>query len=156
MNSLQFKKGIFSLLMRQGFAARGDLIVLSSDSVSIVLGVSHGFGAQWFIDVGFTLLPLSRQVPVRVEQSHMYFRLERLFPEHREAILKAGRLDDPEQENFYHCFVGLLDRQIVSQLGSYTTLQNLANAFNSGGFTGGLVTKGARQFLAGVLFDSPS
>lgn len=156
MNGSQFKKGIFSLLMSQGFSARGDLMVLSSDSVSIVLGVSQGFGAQWFIDVGFTLLPLSREVPLRVEQSHLYFRLERLFPEHREAILKAGRLDDPEQEDSYQCFVGLLDRQIVSHLGSYTTLKNLANAFNSGGFTGGLVTKDARQFLAGVLLDSPS
>lgn len=156
MNGLQFKKGIFSLLMRQGFSARGDLMILSSDSVSVVLGVSHGFGAQWFIDVGFMLLPLSRQVPARVEQSHMYFRLERLFPEHREAILKAGRLDDPDQKNVYDFFVGLLNGQIVSQLSSYTALQNLASAFNSGRFTGGLVTKDARQFLTGVLLDFPS
>lgn len=155
MNGMQFKRGIFSSLMRHGFSARGDLVVLSSDCVSILVGVSHGFGAQWHIDVGFMLLPLSCQVSARVEKSHMYIRLERLFPEHREAILKAGRLDDPEQQISYEFLSRLLDTQIFAQLSSYTTLQNLAIAFNSLAFTGGLVTKEARQFLTGMSLDAP-
>ena len=78
----------------------------------------------------------------------MYFRLERLFPQHREFILEAGDLDVEGQLSAYHKFLGVLIDEIASDLKQFGTAEALADAYRAGKLNACLVTKAAKQLLA--------
>ena len=84
MTGQEFREGLFGALQQHGFARRGSLMRLPGEAAIILAGVQKGFGEQWFVNVGFWLKQLDRDEPDRIEQSQMYFRLERLFPQYRE------------------------------------------------------------------------
>lgn len=149
MNDKQFKKGIFMTLGEHGFTQQGNLMGISSEGAMVLVGVEKGFGDQWFINVGFCLDRIGADAPKRVEQSHMYFRLERLFPSHRELILAAGDLADPEQPDAYEVLLSHLSRDIADELRQLGSERGAIDAYRAGRFGGGLVTKFAREILSG-------
>jgi hypothetical protein len=148
MTALEFKKGLFGVLQQHGFVRRGSLMRLSGDGTIVLVGVQKGFGEQWFVNVGFWLKQLDRGEPDRIEQSHMYFRLERLFPQHREFILEAGDLAAEGQLKAYHKFLGLLVDEITVDLKQLGTRVGLVEAYHAGRLSAGLVTKAAKESLA--------
>lgn len=121
---------------------------LPGDAAIILVGVQKGFGEQWFVNVGFWLKQLGRKEPDRIEQSHLYFRLERLFPQHREFILKASDLADEGQVSAYHEFLRVLVDEIAGDLKQLGTTEGLFDAYHAGRLTVGLVTKAAKEMLA--------
>jgi hypothetical protein len=148
MTGQEFRKGLFGALQQHGFARRGSLMRLPGDAVLTLIGVEKGFGEQWFVNVGFWLKQLGRDEPDRIEQSHLYFRLVRLFPQYREFFLEAGDLAAEGQLSAYHKFLRVLVDEIAGGLRQLGTADGLADAYHADRLTAGFVTKAAKELLA--------
>lgn len=77
----------------------------------------------------------------------MYFRLERLFPEHRESIALAGALGDPSQPMAFERLGLLLQGELDRGLRALGTEDGLREAMMAGRLNQGLVRKDAREYL---------
>ncbi|WP_144020743.1 MULTISPECIES: hypothetical protein [Burkholderia] len=148
MKSSEFKQGIFESLMQCGFIRRGNLMCFSGNGAKVAIGVEKGFGQQWFVNVGFCIDRIGTDEISRIEQSHMYFRLDRLFAQHRELIVGAGALDDMGQPREYEVFLGLLASEVGEELKRFANEQAIADAYRAGRFREGLVTKSVRDLLS--------
>jgi hypothetical protein len=148
MDSRAFKSGLERVLLLMGFEKKGRALERSDSGVSTLIACSKGFGEQWSIDVGFWLEALGQDRPDRVEQAHLYFRLERLVPEYRETILLAGALNDADQPAAYKKMLELLP-SIDSGLRIMGTEAGLRTAMAEGRLGNGLVRKEARAYLDG-------
>lgn len=148
MKSNEFKQGIFASLMERGFLRRGNLMCFSGNGAQIAVGVENGFGQQWFVNVGFCLDRIGIGEITRIEQSHMYFRLDRLFAQHRELIVWAGALDDMEQSRKYEVFLSLLASEVGEELKQFSSEQAIADAYRAGRFREGLIAKSARDLIS--------
>ena len=115
------------------------------EAVEIIANVDKGFGSQYFVNVGFCLKSLSPICPSKVEQSHMYFRLERLFPGQREIILGAGRLDEQDQERWLSLLCSFIRYDVAARFSALESEAGLRAAWTKGLFVNGLVTTEARQ-----------
>jgi hypothetical protein len=144
----QFTAGIFAALKQAGFSGTGNLRRVIGEGGTVLVGVEKGFGDQWFVNAGICLDSLGSEQIERIERSHMYFRLERLFPQYRELILASGQLDDPEQAIAYGELIGLLANDIALGLKQLASARGAAEAYRAGRLEGGLVTKAARELLS--------
>ena len=81
----------------------------------------------------------------------MYFRLERLFPRHREFILEASDLAAEGQVSAYHKFLMVLVDEVAGGLKQLGTIEGLVDAYHAGRLTAGLVTKAAKELLARTM-----
>jgi hypothetical protein len=150
MNGRDFKKGIGNTLLSIGFETVGGGAFVRSNhdsGVSTIVSTQKSFD-QWYINVGFWLDRLGGERPNTVQQSHLYFRLERLVPEYRETILLAGALlDEPDQPNAYQELRHLLATAIDSRLQVLGTEAGLRQARAEGRLIDGLVRKDANDWL---------
>ncbi|MGY3694879.1 hypothetical protein ACVIGA_004959 [Bradyrhizobium sp. USDA 3240] len=147
MNRTAFKKGLSEVLLQQGFVLGRDLLRISNDQMVTLIGVQNGFGDQWFVNVGFWLTRVGVEAPDRVEQAHLYFRLERLFPQHREIILAAGDLGDAGQSEAYERLTRLISSEIATNLKRMGTEEGLVEAYRAHRLEDGLMTKVAKEWL---------
>jgi hypothetical protein len=99
--------------------------------------------------VGFWLNALGRDLPDRVERTHLYYRLERLVPEIREVILSAGAGSEPAQPDALEQLIELLTSRIDAVLRDLATVDGLRAAIDKGRLRDGLVKSQARDYLAG-------
>ena len=148
MNALAFKKGLERVLLSAGFERTGKSLHRVGSGAATMVAFEKGFGNQWFVNVGFWLYALGSELPDRVAQTHLYFRLERLVPEFRETLLKAGALNEPDQPRAYEELRELLVNDIDSTLRVLGTVAGLRSALQEGRLTHGLVRKEARVYLA--------
>lgn len=147
MKATAFKRGLEDAFVAMGFRRSGRSLRRDASEVTVIVGVEKGFGDQWFVNVGFWIHSLGAPPPDRVESSHFYFRLERLFPDMRETILGAGALSDEEQEQKYHELVDLLADRVAPELEALTTEAGLREAMVRGRLRDGLMRKEARDHL---------
>ncbi|MDQ2639655.1 MAG: hypothetical protein M3Y79_03610 [Pseudomonadota bacterium] len=147
MNSIQLKKGLSEVFESMGFESRGRSLHKQQSSVSTLVAFEKGFGMQWHISVGFWLHSLGVLATDRVEQSHLYFRLERLLPEFREVITGAGDLSAPDQPTAYNQLRVVLASDGKALLEKLGTEEALRVALKSSALSQGLVRREARQFL---------
>lgn len=150
MDASRFKKGLERVLTSKGFARHGKSLRREGQKVETLISFEKGFGSQWFINVGFWLTELGDAVPELVHQTHLYFRLERLFPKFREVILTAGAISDVGQEMAYEELVRVLDSDLDSPLNELGTEEGLSSALRNNQLDKGLVTKTARDYFAGA------
>ena len=98
MTNSEFKTGLAKCLGVCGFHRVGKVFAHRDLGVlTLVDFQSSSFGKEWWINVGFWLERLGGHRPDKVEHTHLYYRLDDLFPEYRETILTAGDLAKPEQ-----------------------------------------------------------
>lgn len=148
MNASTFKKGLVEVLTSNGFVRFGKSLRRDDKNVTILISFENGFGQQWFINVGFWLIEIGDLVPEIVQKSHLYFRIERLFPENREIILTAGALDDVQQPIAFNELEHLLRDKLISSICKLASKENLKSALSDGRLAGiGLITKEARECL---------
>jgi len=147
MNSRGFRNGLERVLLSVGFEKGGKSLVRSESGVTTLIACAKGFGDQWSIDVGFWLEALGENRPDRVEQAHLYFRLERLVPEYHETIVLAGALNDAGQPAAYEKVLELLGNSIDPELRILGTEAGLRTAMAEGRLGNGLVRKEARAYL---------
>jgi hypothetical protein len=97
--------------------------------------------------VGFWLHALGTLETDHVERTHLYFRLERLFPEFQEVILCAGDLDDPNQPAAFDLLKATLATEGDGTIQNLGTEAGLRRALQSSRLNHGFVRQEARQFL---------
>lgn len=147
MKSTTFKRGLEKALLAMGFRRSRRSLLRRTNGVTQILGFQKGFGDQWFINVGIWIHALGEAAPDAVEQSHLYFRLERLIPELRETILGTGALSDDEQSEAYRELVDLLPNRVARELEALATEAGLRAAMARGRLASGLLRKEARAYL---------
>ena len=148
VNSRTLKAGLRRALLAAGFVAEGDLFVRQGTGVSTLVGLQKGFGKQWFLNVGFHLDALDGPRPERVELCHLYFRLERLFPQHLEMIRTAGALDEVSQPEAYQALLDAFPTTIDAELRTLGTDSGLRAALAEGRLGEGLVRKEVKELLS--------
>ena len=147
MTGAEYKRGVYGAFRRAGFAKQRYALHAPGDGTTIVVNAEKGFGDQWFINAGFCLHRMDPTPVERVERTHMYFRLERLFPAHRELILTASALEDPEQPAAYPLLLDMLATEIGSGLRALGTEQAIIEAYRAGSLNQGLVLGTTRAFI---------
>jgi hypothetical protein len=147
MAGTEYKRGIYLAFQHAGFAKKIYALRVPGEGVTTLVNTQKGFGAQWFINVGFCLHRLDPTPVELVEKTHMYFRLERLFPAHRELILSASEIDDPEQPAAYLLPLDLLAGQIGAGLRALASEQGIIEAYRAGRLHQGLVLGAARVLI---------
>jgi Domain of unknown function (DUF4304) len=147
MNAVAFRKGLSQTLLGLGFKAVGKSLRRDQSDVSVLVSFQRGFGDQCYIVIGFWLHSLGVLATDRVEQTHMYFRLESLLPDRREMILTAGALDDPNQPACYDFLRAALASEGATMMQDLGTEAGLRRALLSSRLSRGLVRGEARKFL---------
>lgn len=148
MTGAEYKQGIYNAFRRAGFAKRRYALHASGEGATALVNTEKGFGDQWFINAGFCLHRLDPTPVERVEKTHMYFRLERLFPEHRELILTASAIDDPKQPAAYPVLLDLLAGEVGTGLRALGNERAIIEAYHTMRLVNqGLVVRGARELI---------
>jgi hypothetical protein len=151
MTSSEFKKRIGKALESIGFVYRAKVFERRTSEVLALLEFQKSNHENlWFINIGLWLYALGEGPPSRVASAHLYFRLERLVPDLRQDILKAGALDDPGQGSAYEKLLGWIPTHIDDVLRRLQAESAMAEALRSGELTGGLVRAEARLHLEQV------
>ena len=147
MEASSFKRGLARALLANGFGRSGKVYSRDRADVVTLVEFQHGFGSQWFVDVGFWMRALHPQVPSRVAQSHVYVRLDRLFDEHADMILKACALEEGGQEQSYTELLQLIEGPLSEQLRVFETRDGLLRALLQGRLDHAFVRREAREYL---------
>lgn len=147
MNSRGFKTGLERVLLSTGFERHARLLRRRNSHVWTLVGEEKGFGQQRHINVGFWLEALGGECEQQVERAHLYFRLERLFPDHHETIALAGALGDPKQPEAFETLALLLQGEFDRGLRALGTEEGLRSAMAAGRLMQGLMRKEAREYL---------
>jgi hypothetical protein len=150
MNNREFKTVIETALTWHGFKRVAKNFRMDGKEASIVIGLQKlEYDEQYFINVGIWLAALGQEVPKKVEHTHMYYRLERLFPQWRQVVLEGGQLSHPEQPSPANRLAEVIGEVCVPTLVALvTSLDWLRQQFEAGALQGGLIRKEAREFLA--------
>ena len=150
MNERDVRAGLDRVLTEAGFERAAKSLRRRGSGVWTVVELQKGFGQLWHINIGFRLEALGGVCPRRVEQTHLYFRLERLFPAWRETITTAGALDDQGQARAFEALLGLLDGEVRRELLVLASEHGLSSALASGRLSEGLIRKEARNHLLSI------
>lgn len=151
MDASALKKGVERAFISKGFARCGKSLRRKGQKVETLIAFEKGFGSQWHINVGFWLNALGDVVPELVHKTHLYFRLERLFPAFREMILIAGAIDDVGQAEAYEELIHVIEGELDCSLNKLGTEDGLSSAMRDNQLSNkGLVTQEAREYLASV------
>ena len=153
MKGPQFRAELFRAFVEAGFTRGGKTVGRDGDAARVLVGVevSHGTFAQ--ISVGFSLIALGGERPARVELSHMYFGLHRIFPAYRDLIIAAEMLDRTEQPECFAELLSLVPSKFAPHLVWLSNSSNLRTAYRDGALRNGLVLHVADRFL---MSEAPS
>lgn len=147
MSERAFNSRLERVLVSVGFERYGKALRRPNSHVWTLVSTQKGFGQQWHVNVGFWLEALGGECARQVERTHLYFRLERLFPEHHETIALAGALGDQKQPEAYGTFMLLLQGELDWGLRALATEEALSGAMRAGRLVQGLIRKEAREYL---------
>lgn len=100
-----------------------------------------------FINVGFIIHAIDNIDTSKVEKSHLYFRLERIFPEYGDIITSASEYSEVDFDNKIISFINLIESVLARKLCDLTEFGTLKQAYSSGLFINGVVTPAARKYL---------
>lgn len=149
MNNREFKTIIGKAFTSNGFKIVSKRYRHDGTAASILVDLQkYDFGERYFVNVGFWLRALGDNVPVKVEHTHMYYRLESLFPSRRDAVLEGGELSHPEQPYPANRLAALIQEECIPTLVALAdSIDCLKRKFDAGELKSGLVRKEAREFL---------
>ena len=150
MTNHEFKTTIERAFTSNGFKIFAKNLRFDGLAASILVGLQKlDYGEQYFINVGLWLHAIGGDVPQKVEHTHMYFRLERLFPTLREVVLDGGQLSHPEQPKPANHLASIIAEECIPALVELSaSLDRLRHQFYAGVLKGGLVRKEARALLS--------
>jgi hypothetical protein len=150
MTNKEFKNTIDRVLFFGGFKIVAKNYHYTGEVAVILVGLQKvEYNEQYFINVGFWLTAIGGDnIPLKIEKTHMYFRLERLFPDRRELIIRAGDLSAPEQPRASSLLSQMLADDFIPELISLSnSLDSLRCAYRNGILQSGLILREARELL---------
>ncbi len=152
---LAIGKIISDVFKRASFVQNGKQFQYSSSDVTLSVELSPVLMKQRYIDLGFWIRTLGgKTAPSRLAEYHIRARLERLFPEHREAILQA--LVSEAETNDVLNLAEVLESEIVPILRSMTTESTLRRSFGEGRLKGALILVEAQCYFGEMGIDEES
>jgi hypothetical protein len=147
MKGPQFRAELFRAFVKVGFVRSGKVVAHDGDAARVVVGVEVSDGTFAKVSVGFSLIALGGERPARVELSHMYFGLHRIFPAHRDLIIAAEMLDRREQPEAFAELLSLVQSEFAPHLVWLSSGSNLRTTYRDGALRNGLVWHFAERHL---------
>lgn len=146
MESKTWKKGVASALVAAGFRRQGPVFIFDGAEVLLICDLQYAW-ARWFINVGFWLKSIRGEVPSKVEKTHLYFRLESVFPEHLDVITMAGDISNARCARAHEKLLDLIRGDIGPRLRKMGALDELRAAYRKTLRDNGLLWKKVRPIL---------
>lgn len=144
---LDFSSRVAKTLKEAGFIKEKKCYKLNLSESTLLIDIQFAHQCRYYMNVGFFIPSLGGRPPERVPSCHCYFRLERIFPEHRELILLAGDTEEGKQSDLDE-LVELLKVKIWPALLLIASSHDkLREAYRSARLTRGLITIAAREFF---------
>ncbi len=136
-----------ALFKDEGFKPHGGIQIWEAPEVVALIGYTSAYDHLYF-DVGFCLSALSKDISHRVEKSHIYGRLERLFPQLRPEIIDAGDCSNSEYfKTFIDTFRDHLHKTIAPGLKILASESGLTEKYLKGELGHFLILPAARNQL---------
>jgi hypothetical protein len=145
----KWKSDFGAALSDLGFERISRIYVFTGRDAAILSATERGFGKQYHFSFGIWIFDLANNiaVPDRIEHTHMYFRLERLFPDAWETIVKAGETHDPKHLEALEDLCSLLRGDLGFRICDLATIGGLRRSIQSGLLDKGLVRWEARKYF---------
>lgn len=142
-----FKKAIVAQFESAGFSKKGQNWYLDGEAILIVTNLQKSdWEDMYYINVGFWLKGLGEAVFPPYNHCHLYYRVERLFPEKRELLLTGGLNEDAWKENLVK-LLQFMDRELIPFLKECTDERKVRELLALGRLDNGLIQKEARHYL---------
>lgn len=104
-------KAISTQLKTAGFVKKGSALYLDGkDTISVINLQRLNWSDQYYINVGFYLKKLGEDIYPQYNHCHLYYRLERLFPDYRELIANS-------------CSLSVSDTKKLAELAEFCKMQ---------------------------------
>jgi hypothetical protein len=146
-----FKKAIAAPLERAGFKKKGQSWFLDGNDALIVINLEKidiFSNDQYVINIGIWLKAFGESVFPPYNRTHLYYRVERLFPQQRELILTGCSLEKSSPQKLAD-LTEFIDSRLIPFLRECTDEGKLRELMSKGMLEGGLVRIEARMYLTG-------
>jgi hypothetical protein len=141
------KEAIANPLEKADFSFRGQTWYINGQDVLIVINLQK---SSWddmnYMNIGFWLKGLGEPSYPSYNHCHLYFRLERLFPEQSELILTSCSLEKSNIRLLVD-LSGFIEKSLVPFLKECTKEEKLKELMAKGELNNGIVLKEAKQYL---------
>ncbi len=144
-----FKNAIAAPLDKAGFKKKGQSWYLDGKDAIIVVNLQKSDWSEiYFINMGIWLKNLGETSFPQYNHCHLYYRIERFFPEQRELILVGCSLDKSNQQMLDE-LSEFIESEVIPFLRNCTDENKLRELMLQGALEGGLVRLEARWYLSG-------
>lgn len=142
-----FKTEIGRILEQSGFRRRGQSWLWNGpDGIAVVNLQRSNWANEYYVNIGIWLKALGGSQLPEIHECHLSFRLESLFPDHRELILVGCSLEDSSEEILAD-LSKFFQEEVIPFVKQCTRLEVLRNFMFEGRLKQGLMTKDARELL---------
>lgn len=144
-----FLQSVSSPLTEAGLQKKGKSWYLDGKELLVVVNFEYHnliLDHQYAINIGFWLKALGNPNYPSYNHCHLYYRVERLFPEHREFLLTSSSLLETDVELVSE-LTKFIDDTLIPFLRECTQEKKLREMMALGLLNGGLVRKEAWWYL---------
>ncbi len=144
-----FKKSVGRPLENAGFIKKGQSWYLDGKDTLVVFNLEKrdmGFDCRYDINVGFWLKALGEPVFPSYNHCHLYYRIERLFPEQQNLILTGCSLDQNSSQDL-EALTQFIENRAIQFLRECTHEEKIRALFAQGVLENGFVKLEVRWYL---------
>lgn len=142
---------VFDVPLRQGgFLKKGVSWYLDGTDTIIVVNlesISMYSPGQYAVNIGFWLKKLGNSSFPKYNHCHMYYRLERLFPESREEIIKGCSLSTGDAQSLID-LSNFIKNRLIPFLKECTLETKIKELFLTGVLNRGFMKFEVREYLS--------
>jgi hypothetical protein len=138
----------YSLEKSTLFTTKGQSWYLDGKDSTIVVNLQKSnFNEDYFMNVGIWLKALGIAIFPSFNKCHLYFRLEKLFPENRTLILNSLSLERTNSKSLDD-FSQFIILRVIPFLQHCTEEDQLKEFMKVGRFKNGIISKEAKDYLS--------
>lgn len=141
---------VFDISLRQGgFLKKGMSWYLDGTDTIIVVNlesINMYSPGQYAVNIGFWLKKLGNTSFPKYNHCHMYYRLERLFPESREEIIKGCSLSTGDAQSLME-LSNFIKNRLLPFLKERTLETKIKELFSTGVLNRGFMKYEVREYL---------
>jgi len=149
INKKDFKKSIsYSFEKSNLYTKKGQSWYLDGKDSTIVVNLQKSnFNEEYFMNIGIWLKALGIATFPSFNKCHLYFRLEKLFPEDRALILNSLSLERTNSQ-LLDDFSQFIILKMIPFLQHCTEENQLIEFMKVGRFKNGIISKEAKDYLS--------
>lgn len=148
IEKITLKEAVFEPFKQSGFTRKGQSWYFRGKDTIVVANLQKSdWGPQYYINIGFWLKDFGEESFPPYNQCHLYYRVERIFRDHRDLINHSCSLIESD-----NILIGSLsefiEKELIPFLRNCTELEYLKKLMKEGRLEGGLVREEARMYLS--------